>query len=341
MDQQKPDFQNQNTSPAKVGVGEDANASSSLTPAPAPRSAPTNAPTPAKGDGKAVSPTPTTDPKKGPAGKDSKAAPRAYRTISNERFVRRRKQKRVALVILSIAATGCFVLGMVAFLGNFSGQFTVKIDPSANLTMDADNDSFDTKTSYLKATGLEAATTYLADSLPEADAIDTTPGGSKNGYRVSENHPERRIGQYMAYTFFVRNVDEEATAFSMRLNIDSYSNGVNGTCSLIDILRVRLFANSIKVDGAETHDFATYANISADGVTPEIVSPITGTKEENMAPATPFVGEKTVAEEEYTLDSMEDMRFTIILWLEPDDPECHGRAPEDAYVSFSMNFAVL
>jgi hypothetical protein len=38
---------------------------------------------------------------------------------------------------------------------------------------------------------------------------------------------------------------------------------------------------------------------------------------------------------------MEDMRFTIILWLEPDDPECHGRAPEDAYVSFSMNFAVL
>jgi hypothetical protein len=254
--------------------------------------------------------------------------------------VRRRKQKRVALVILSIAATGCFVLGMVAFLGNFSGQFTVKIDPSANLTMDADNDSFDTKTSFLKATGLEAATTYLADQLPEADAIDTTPGGSKNGYLV-KNEAEQRIGQYMAYTFFVRNVDEKATDFSMRLNIDSYSNGVNGTCSLIDILRVRLFANSISGDGTETHDFATYANISADGVTPEIVSPINGTKEENKVPATPFYDEKTIVEEEYTLNSMEDMRFTIILWLEPNDHECHGHAPEDAYVSFSMNFAVL
>lgn len=341
MDQQKPDLKNQNASPANADAGVGAEAPASAIHAPAPDSAPSAAPTPAKADGKA-NPAPTTDPKKGPAGKDKKKPPKAYRPIPNETYLRRRKQKRVALVVLGIAAVGVFILGMVAFLGNWSGQFTVKIDPKADLTMDGGTDgSFTTKTSYLKATGLENASTYLADNLPDDAVIDDKPGGSKNGYFSSEKHPDSKIGQYMAYTFFVKNVAKEETSFEIRLNIDGYNNGADGTCSLIDIVRLRLYSNPVTAGVADTHDCVTYANIAADGQTPEVVSPDVGVKDENKALSTPFQSDKLVFSEDYALESQAAMRYTVVMWLEPSDPECYGKAPEGAFVSFSMFFTVI
>lgn len=338
----EPDLNNQKPSPANTGAGGSAQALSSATPAPAPQSARSSASTPTSVNA-AKNPAPTTiDPKKGPAGTDPRALKRAYREIPNETYVRRHKQKRIALVVLSVSSIGCFALGLVAFFGNTSGQFTVKIDSKADLTMDTDG-SFDKKTSYLKATGLENASTTYADYLPDDDVLDNSTGGAKNGYFVSENHPEYSVGKYMAYTFYVKNVATEDSLFNLTLNIDAYKNGINQACSLVDIVRLRIYDNKV-VEGDEssqTHGCRTYAKISKDGVNPELVSYENATKNENKTAAETFLSDKIVLDENYILGPQKEYRYTVAMWLEGWDPDCAGTAPEQAYVSFSMFFSVL
>jgi len=342
MAKSEPDFNNQKTSPANAGAGGGAQALSSATPAPAPQSARTPVSTPT-GANAAKNPAPTTiDPKKGPAGNDPRDLKRAYRQIPNETYVRRHKQKRIALAVLTVSSIGCSVLGLVAFFGNTSGQFTVKIDSKADLTMDTDG-SFDQKTSYLKATGLENASTTYADFLPDDDVIDNSTGGAKNGYFTSEKHPEYTVGKYMAYTFYVKNVGTEDSLFNLTVNIDTYRNGINQAVSLVDIVRLRIYDNKVIAgdESAQTHGCRTYAKISKDGVNPELVSYENATKDENKAASETFLSEKVVLDENYLLGSQKEYRYTVAMWLEGWDPDCSGSAPEQAYVSFSMFFSVL
>jgi hypothetical protein len=343
MAQQEPDLKNQNQSPVNAGSGAGASAPTTATPAPAPSNAPVSeAP---KKDAPANKPDAkpaTTDPKKGPAGKDPKASKKAYREVPNETFIRRRKQKRVALVILSVSGIGVLMLGIIAFLGQVSGNFTVKIDSKADLTMDDTDGTFVQKTSYLKATGLKNASTIYADNIPDDDIVDGAAGGSKNGTKTTESHPDYSVDTYMCYTFYVKNVSKDSSNFNLTLNIDAYENGINASCSLIDIVRLRLYCNPfVEGETSTTHDNETYANLNKDGKSSELVSYENSAQERNRAAATPFLNNKTVLNEDYVLGSQDMYRYTVVMWLEGFDPDCKGSQPTQAYVTFSMFFSVL
>ena len=282
-----------------------------------------------------------------------------YGLSTPERFVQKKKKKRIALVLFSVGFLGCSMLAILAYLGRTSGDFTIQLGEGKTLLTMATDTGFSDSTSFLKAKGLERSVTWSADLLPQDSELDSSTGGSKNGsYSTSMT---TTLDSYLAYTFFVRNDSTDSVDYLVNLSIDNYVNPVNESSSLLDILRVRLFENSVYNGSDLTHNMATYAMksnspytlpdgseearecigkciVHSDGSKDYSVA----TKPENRGFASAFVDNSNVFNTVHeNLKVSGIVRYTIVMWLEGDDPDCTGQAPKNAYITFSMHFDVL
>lgn len=98
---------------------------------------------------------------------------------------------------------------------------------------------------------------------------------------------------YIAYTFYLKNNLEESASIREKINILSVTKHAD------QAIRVQIYR-----DGVDS----TYAAMSAAG-TPEY-----GTE--------PFVDAKTVHTGTMTMAAGQIKRYTIVIWIEGDDPEC-------------------
>jgi hypothetical protein len=347
----------------KPEAGSAPSSASSPTGAQAPKGADTpKADTPQKPDagqpadgGKGSKPDP-----KGQEPKPKKGPP-VRPTPSNESYAKRNKRRKVALISLSIGAVGCLALGIIAFLGDYSGTFTVRLDPQGKLTLSLDND-FANKTSYLKASGLENAYAWMADLVPSEGDIDNDSGGQKNGFKA-DKQGNYAYDTYLGYTFFVRNVSDDGVSYSLDFDITDYRNPTNVAVSLMDILRVRVYENLIADDGTSAHSCLTYARATntpfekddgtvetrepvsdfaiVQGLNGPVRVPDAGAKyPENRVFAEQFESDKTVFASDYNgLAPNATVRYTVLMWLEGSDPDCKGAEPQNASVTFAMNFS--
>jgi len=268
-------------------------------------------------------------------------------------YVKRKRRKKFAWICFSVGLVGCTVLGILAFLGQTSGNFSIKLNEAdaVKLTMSQDS-TFSAETSYLRATGLVSASTIAADILPEDTSLDSNDGGSKNG------------PNYLCYTFFIKNNSTDKVSYNVEFDIDNYRNPVNQAVSLLAILRMRVFEN-IMTSGAETHAMTTFAKSSttpftkSDG-TVESREPISlctvnsdgskvfpttlsgNMKAENIGYAEMFKSNTICYDRIYeNLQPQNVVRYTAVVWLEGNDPDCIGAEPVGASVTFSMHFAAI
>ena len=183
-----------------------------------------------------------------------------------------------------------------------SSVFTVSFNPgggsglsgSAQLSL-CETIDFSNPTTVLDAGGMQNMSNISVRWLP--DGLDNQDG-SHNG----EN--------YIAYTFYIKNVGEAACTLKEQILLDSSLLGAD------EAVRLQVYRM-----GEPT----TYAKMGANGL-PEV-----GT--------TPFAGEHVIAAEEY-LDFTpgEIMKYTLVIWLEGDDPECLDNI-KGGNVKMSMTFA--
>ena len=100
---------------------------------------------------------------------------------------------------------------------------------------------------------------------------------------------------YIAYTFYTKNTGEDTVTYEYTINIESATQGVDSAS------RIRIYHDGV----AET-----YARTKADGSGPEY-----GTVE--------FYSSSVVANErQKDFKSGDITKFTVVIWLEGDDPEC-------------------
>ncbi len=116
---------------------------------------------------------------------------------------------------------------------------------------------------------------------------------------------------YIAYTFFLRNVGETPINVEESMQIDSTVKGVD------EAVRVRVYKSG---------EMKTYAKLGADGM------PEYGT--------IPFGEEKVFKIIAQNVQVGEIIRYTIIIWLEGDDPQCLDNIRGGA-VKLSMSFAIV
>jgi hypothetical protein len=270
-------------------------------------------------------------------------------------YVKRRKKKIIAWFFFGIGGTGCLILGILAFLGQTSGNFSIKLNETdqAQLAMATASDFNDgSSTSYLRAEGLTSADVMAADILPEDAQLDSDVGGSKNG------------PNYLAYTFYIKNTSTEKVSYNVSVNIDDYRSPYNQAVSLIAILRLRVYEN-LEISDTINHNMTTYGKSSStpfvkDDGTTEYRDPISlcsvladGTKilptdisgnmkAENVGWAEPFVSNNIACSRQYSdLAKNGIVRYTVVMWLEGNDPDCIGQEPQGSSVTFSMHFTAI
>lgn len=117
---------------------------------------------------------------------------------------------------------------------------------------------------------------------------------------------------YMAYTFYCRNAGTEAVTYEYELFI------ANMTLDIEQAVRIRLYVNG---------EYEDYAKTRNDGQGPE-----PGTTE--------FLTEKTILRKQLHLTPGEYTKFTIVVWLEGDDPECVDTILGGVF-KIDMNMSVL
>lgn len=100
---------------------------------------------------------------------------------------------------------------------------------------------------------------------------------------------------YIAYTFYIKNAGINTCTYSASINI------INSTMGIDAAVRVRVYKNNVYTD---------YAKLKNDGTGPE-----RGT--------TPFLSQTVVYSENRVQFAPDDVdKYTIVVWLEGDDPEC-------------------
>ncbi len=189
---------------------------------------------------------------------------------------------------------GAFTVSLSGGRDSADGPGTLSARGVISLSETAD---FAEPTVQLKAQGVENMNNMSVFSLP--DNVEAGEG-SHNG------------SDYIAYTFYVKNVGDATCNLQATIHIDSVLKNADTA------LRVRLYKNGMPT---------TYAKLAATGL------PEPGT--------VPFLGEDKVLSEVTTDFRVDEViRYTLVIWLEGDDPECLDDI-KGGRVKMSMTFSLV
>lgn len=220
-------------------------------------------------------------------------------------YLPRRRWKRFGAALLRLDKLSLILMGsllliailfIAAFMQEKMGNFTINLN---RLELYRKGISIADNEDFDKATArLTASSVIDATNISIEDLPDNLDdvSGSHNGKN------------YMAYTYYVRNAGKEDLGYIARITLDSYAKGAE------DAVRVAVWRNGERV---------VYAEPAADG----------GTEEG----CTNFESEDVVCsyEESNFLVGNVD-KYTIVIWMEGDDPECVDQIIGGS-VEFSMN----
>lgn len=286
------------------------------------------------------------------------------------------RRKWIARIVIIASAIAIILLIILAYLGTLVGNYTINMkNRGLSLTM-ADNVDFKNSTSRLRATSLPYTVPIAADDLPEDSILDGTDG-SHNGV-VDGDVEYYGDGKYLAYTFYVRNLGELPIAYEHVIKIEDVIRDENGR-GIDDILRFKFFENRViyNDDGttATTHNNSVYAKrmTLADTVvnvengvnvyaseTRECISERTSRTAPNGktvtvcssrignntdARAEEFYSETEIihngADGEKIIYPQETIRYTLVAWLEGNDPDCVGETPDNPKIIISSQIDAL
>lgn len=298
--------------------------------------------------------TKSNEPKEGKSLKPKKAKPAKEPYFGTpESFAKAKKQKRIALIALSVGLMGVTVFSLLSFLGRVSGQFTIKVAPDLDVSYLRLTETLDgQKSSFLKAKGLDAAHPDLAkDVLDYVDSLDkSTLGGSNNKVKTSSSSSKETA---LVYTFYVHNESEEEEGlFRMNLNITDYSSPINDAKQPYSYLRVACYVNPAEEE--EANDFTVYALSSSSGIGTtegekddrECLSSYM-IKEDLRTPTYTYDGAHGYCEDfasPYSIFQRNEaiapkkaLRITLAMWLEGEDVDCAGDVPEGTSMTFGLD----
>ena len=220
-------------------------------------------------------------------------------------YVPHRRRKRLAAALLRMDKLSLWLLGLLlavaalfitAFMQEKMGNFTINLD---RLELFRKGIAIADEGYFEKPTARLTANTVTDATNISIDDIPEDVDQIDGGHNGDN---------YMAYTYYVRNAGKEDVYYEASITLDSCAKGAE------EAVRVAVWRN-----GERT----VYAWPSADG-TPEDGC-------EN------FVDEKTVCrfrEEDFLVGNVD--KYTIVIWMEGDDPECVDRIVGGS-VEFSMH----
>ena len=162
-----------------------------------------------------------------------------------QRYVKKRKRRKLVAFFSSVATLGMGALVLVSFLGNYSGSFTVSLNKGNVKISLSDRQNFGDGEgegesgnvgSFLKVDDLKPFDQMTFLSLPRHELIDN----QDTTYLMGEN--SSKTLNFFKYTFFVKNMGSISADYNLTVKITDSIPSVEGI-RLDSMLRVMLFAN--------------------------------------------------------------------------------------------------
>ena len=234
---------------------------------------------------------------------------------------REKRMRKIVLIGLSAILLSFLLFFIIASIREFTGSFTINLnykETEGGFSL-YDNAAFNNPTTRLSPDPLKKAMTNI--TLPDLDlgGIDASIGGSRHG---SVNPSE---SAYLAYTFFIKNNLPEAHAYETRINLVDAAKGVEEAVRLIII-----------------KDKLTYYSPGN-----ERISTVYGKQNKSDGCLDVFCDESfldvrrgTVIHFDSELKPGEVHKYTIVMYLEGEDPECVDDI-KGGMIKFNMEFLVL
>ena len=217
-----------------------------------------------------------------------------------------KRHKKWRRVLPPIIAASMILLVMVyisALLFSRNGSFTIAIkdygDREYSLSL-SESDDFRTQSSRLNASAIKNITNIDGNTLP-GDLNDVD--GAHNG------------GDYLAYTFYLKNTGEKSCSYKYSLVIAKATVGVDAAA------RVRVYYNADyykSESGAYDYSsaYTDYAKPKTGGNGQPEVDP------DNRV-MTNFASNDVVVEKQVDNFAPGDKaKITVVIWLEGNDPDC-------------------
>ncbi len=209
--------------------------------------------------------------------------------VTADKVKKRKITSRVVKISLLILLVFLIVLYVILEIIYHEGRFTVTLD--SNKTLESGLAIFDSLNNSQSKRRLYATPIRFMDNISYKwlpANVDTEADGAHNGQN------------YIAYSFYVENQGNEVLTYWYEVIVDDVIKNVD------EAIRIRIYRNGEDV---------TYAKRSSLGGQPE---PNT----------TPFKdiknAEGTIILEEISGFKPLDLdRYTIVVWLEGDDPDCN------------------
>ena len=212
-----------------------------------------------------------------------------------------RVQKKILTTALSCLVILTVVIFIAAALYKNTGSFTVGVNKV---------DITEYGLTLSETRDMAYATSHLNAKINERITNISEQDLPENLDMIDGEHNGEN---YIAYTFYLKNAGEREFSYEYEITISNVSNGID------EAVRVRLY-----IDGEATN----YAKTRSDGTGPEdgttefySLGVVTKGRVDGFAPG-------------------EQMKFTVVIWLEGDDYDCVDRVI-DGLAKFEMNCSVI
>jgi hypothetical protein len=231
------------------------------------------------------------------------------------------------------------LLAFLTYYGQYSGNFVMTVDEEAydrGIAI-SETPDFETYARWLTADAVEEVREITLEQIVynDLEGILTTDGSFRNSVLVGVNNSKLN---YLAYSFYLRNVGK----YEANIGYEIVITEVTGV--LATAIRVLIIQDGYILPGQES--ITTLDNLH-DGTYKLYQLADTKSKEypKALQNATPFVSESTICSEEiHQLGAMQTKKFTILMWLEGEDPDCTIENVDQIYgskIKIAMNFALI
>lgn len=220
-------------------------------------------------------------------------------------------------MLITLFLSICVIV--VTIYGQNVGNFVISIEQEASdLGLSLSEDvTFEHPTVRLYAESIEKATNISGFDLPK----NIVEGDGAKNYISNVG-----LGEYMAYSFYLKNSGEVKMSYSSKVTIEEEHLEVSAAFRLWVITETNGVTNSyLYAKEPNTGSFNEMEQKFADAI---------------KTPITTFEEDEVFYMENHGFDVGDVTRYTIILWLEGDDPECIDDIL-GGYIRFQMQFECL
>ena len=264
-------------------------------------------------------------------------------------IVKKRRRRKIAALVALFSAIGVSTLVVTSFLGRTTGTFTVAVKNSSVKLALSKTEDFAEATSYLRIDKLLPLRESSYVDLPPDDELDNEEVPYDYGTVYdAKNNPDSLT--FIKYTFYIRNMGTSIAKYNLAINLSDREKAIDGTGrTLDDTLRVMVYENDPSVENSHKRDvYAKEAasfnyNKAGDKVRNEFISTYpSGSNQEDDSHELAKLFEPGTTIVNYPVGNFKKgdiKRYTLVIWLEGEDPQSNGvdEEPEGASLKLGVD----